>query len=68
MPEVPLDAMVDLVSQMVEESEADGSITREESGGAEEFLPIYEDDSGNTDQNAMRTGNSPEEAGTGSDR
>ena len=40
MSEVPLDAMVDLVSQMVEESEADGSITREESGGAEEFLPI----------------------------
>ena len=25
-------------------------------------------DSGNTDQNAKRTGNSPEEAGTGSDR
>ena len=68
MSEVPLDAMVDLVSQMVEESEADGSITREESGGAEEFLPIYEDGSGNTDQNAERTGNSPEGAGTGSDR
>jgi len=27
MSEVPLDAMVDLVSRMVEKSEADGSIT-----------------------------------------
>ena len=66
MSEVPLDAMVDLVSRMVEKSEADGSITREESGGTEEFFPIYESDPGSAHVFKKRGRNSASKSGAGS--